>query len=510
MDSAHLDTPPATPSPVSTEVGQVIADRYRLVRKLGEGAMGAVFLAEHIHMRKRFALKLLLPAAMASPEIVARFEREAIAAGNIDHPGVCAATDFGRLPDGSFFLVLEYIDGKSLRAVLEESPLPPDRALGVARQILAALAAAHGKGVVHRDIKPENVMIVTGPNGEDVVKVLDFGIAKVDAAHLGGLGEGRGENLTRMGAIYGTPAYMSPEQAMGKTVDHRADLYAVGVMLHEMITGEPPFEGDGIVILARHVNDPPPPLVSPVDSSSVSAEVAACVGRLLAKKPDDRPESASQAIAEIDLARTSLGAFPASTLPSGMQRGAVQAQAATVAGSAGAALGGSLAGASLRTGAGTRSATHAGAMAATLVGEPTPAPPPVAGAPNPALRQVQKVVTAAKATRDKLEERLAPLARRAGFAPRHLLIVIAGVTAMCLLLLVVVLSRGPKVDDDETDRRPRRRPSPTASANSKDEPLAPPEEQSGKPGASPSSSAASKGGGGGGVKGIGRKIKSLF
>ncbi len=456
MDSAHVDTPPSTPAPGSVEVGQLVADRYRLIKQLGEGAMGAVFLAEHVHMRKRFALKVLLPAAMGSPEIVARFEREAIAAGNIDHPGVCAATDFGRLPDGSFFLVLEYVDGQSLRNVVHQGAMLPDRAIVIARQILAALAAAHAKGVVHRDIKPENVMIVTGPNGEDVVKVLDFGIAKLtDAAPAS---EGR-ENLTRMGAIYGTPAYMAPEQAMGRAVDHRVDLYAVGVMLHEMITGRPPFDGDGILVLARHVNDVPPPLVSPLDPNGVSNDLASFVGRLLAKKADARPESAHQAIAEIDLARSSLAAFPVATLPTGLHRGAPDPSA----------------------------------VAQTVAGTPSPLPPPVMQTRLGPLAWV--------------EARLAPLARRAGVPARHLVFALGGVTALFLLLLTIVILRPSGDDDGEEVRRPRRRPTATSPAKSAN---AEPESVPDKPSAAPSSSSSSGKGGGGGIKGIGRKIKSLF
>ncbi len=297
MEAREQEPPLATPSSGAVEGDRVIADRYRVIRKLGEGGMGAVFLAEHLHIRKRVALKVLLPSAVGSPEIVARFEREAIAAGNIDHPGVCAATDFGRLPDGSYFLVLEYVDGQSLRSLVGLGAMPPARAVGIARQVLAALAAAHAKGVVHRDIKPENVMISTGVGSEDVVKVLDFGIAKLtDEAPT----SERREKLTRLGAIYGTPEYMAPEQAMGQPIDHRADLYALGVMLHEMIAGAPPFDGDGLLVLARHVHDAPPALCSPLGPSVVSPALAAFVARLLAKRPDYRPESALQAIAELD------------------------------------------------------------------------------------------------------------------------------------------------------------------------------------------------------------------
>ncbi len=464
MDSANLDTPPATPSPESS--AQVIAERYRLVKKLGEGAMGAVFLAEHIHMRKRFALKILHAEAMASPEIVARFEREAVAAGNIAHPGVCAATDFGRLPDGGFFLVLEYVDGDSLRTELRKGPLGAARGLEIARQILAALGAAHGKGVVHRDMKPENVMLTAG----DVVKVLDFGIAKLDANTLG---EGQGTNLTRMGAIYGTPVYMAPEQAMGKTIDHRVDLYAVGIILHELITGRPPFDGDGIVILAKHVNDAPPP----IDRALAPLEIEAFIHRLLAKKPGDRPADAAAAIAELDLAKRSLAAFsPAEIATSPTVMGA---EVTSYAGTS--AIGSN-------DGIGT---------SATIAGEPSPTPPPVAAS----LRDKTLVV------RDRALTKLTPLAKRVGVDVKHLAVGLACLAGMFVILLAIVLFRPAAEPEPDEGRRPRRRTptaaaSPTTAKNDDDQPKG-----SGEP--APSSSSSGKGGGGG-IKGIGRKIKSLF
>jgi serine/threonine protein kinase len=455
MDSANLDTPPATPSPPGSAPGsgKVIAERYRLVKKLGEGAMGAVFLAEHIHMRKRFALKILHAEAMASPEIVARFEREAVAAGNIAHPGVCAATDFGRLPDGGFFLVLEYVEGDSLRATLRKGPLGAERGLEVARQILAALGAAHAKGVVHRDMKPENVMLQPG----DVVKVLDFGIAKVDANTLG---ESQGTNLTRMGAIYGTPVYMAPEQAMGKEIDHRVDLYAVGIMLHEMIVGAPPFDGDGIVILAKHVNDPPPP----IDRAIAPAEVEAFVHRLLAKKANERPADAAAAIAELEVARRAMSAFSPAEI----------ATSPTVMGTES-----------------SYSGVHV-ASAATVMGEGSPTPPPVS------LRDKTLLV------RDRALRSLSPLAKRVGVDVKHLAIAIACLAGMFVILLCIVLSR-PSADADEAEaKKPRRRSPATAAAptnTAKDD-------DKSEPASSPSGSSSGKGSGG--IKGIGRKIKSLF
>ncbi len=499
MTDAMLDTPPATPSPPaslahgaptgeqSSEGDRIVADRYRLIRKLGEGAMGAVFLAEHVHMRKRFALKLLLPEAMASPEIVARFEREAIAAGNIGHPGVCAATDFGRLEDGSFFLVLEYVDGRSLRHVVHEGAMPPERALSIARQVLAALGAAHAKGVVHRDIKPENVMLTRGASeGEDVVKVLDFGIAKVDANSLG---EGQGTNLTRMGAIYGTPAYMAPEQAMGRAIDHRVDLYAVGVMLHEMIAGAPPFDGEGVVILAKHVHEPPPPLVSPI-GADVSPDLAAFVARLLAKAPDARPADAQAAIAELDQARASLARFERLSI-----------------------LGG---GATAPTFAGTASPLSA---APTMLGPAaTPTPPPTAIANGPRTPP---------GPLDPVFALLEPTAKRLGVTARMLLVAVSAAFGLLVILVftIAIVASRPKdtAEADDDAERPRRKPVAAASAEPTTNPPATAPvattttTAAGKPTASaaPSASTASKGGKGGksqggGLKNLGNKIKGLF
>ena len=207
-------------------VGTIVSERYRIERVLGEGGMGAVYLAEHVLMHKRLAVKVLHPEMIGLPDVVRRFEREALAASHIDHPNVAAATDFGKLEDGSFFLVLEYVEGKNLYDVLSDGPLPAERALRVAHQIASALARAHALGIVHRDLKPENVMLVERDGDPDFVKVLDFGIAKVSAAPSSPR-PGRtasGPSITRAGAVFGTPEYMAPEQALGHEVDARADL----------------------------------------------------------------------------------------------------------------------------------------------------------------------------------------------------------------------------------------------------------------------------------------------
>ncbi len=285
-------------------VGGFIADRYRVERLLGMGGMGAVYYAEHVHMRKPVALKVLHRQLVALPEVVARFEREAIAAGRINDPHVVTATDFGRLPDGSFYLALEYVSGTGLGDAIRQGPLGSVRALKITRQILQALAAAHAAGIVHRDLKPENVMLVARAEDPDFVKVLDFGIAKVgDGGEPGGDRHPPEGVITRLGSIFGTPQYMAPEQAAGQEVDARADLYTVGVLLYEMLAGRPPFEADEVSrVLAMHLTQPPPPLPPAVDPAAGATAL-----HLLAKSPADRPQTAEEAIARVDQALRALG-----------------------------------------------------------------------------------------------------------------------------------------------------------------------------------------------------------
>jgi len=254
--------PDAAPAQASDGlVGQMISDRYRVESLLGQGGMGAVYLVEHVLMRKRLALKVLHAEMVRNPEIVARFEREAMAAAHIDHPNVAAATDFGRLPDGAFFLVLEYVEGTSLAAALRAAAFSPERAIAIARQIASAMVRAHELGIIHRDLKPDNVMLVDKPGARDVVKVLDFGIAKLSDGVFPAGRTPSAAAITRAGSIYGTPEYMAPEQALGERVDARSDLYALGAILYEMLTGRPPFRGKNAVETQRQVieDEPTPP-----------------------------------------------------------------------------------------------------------------------------------------------------------------------------------------------------------------------------------------------------------
>jgi hypothetical protein len=272
-------------------VGRVIAERYRIDALLGVGGMGAVYLAEHVLMRKAVAVKVLHREMTAMDEVVKRFEREAIAAGRIDHPNVTVATDFGKLPDGAFYLVLEYVPGRSLTDVLEQDgALAEDRALFIARQIAAGLGAAHRAGIVHRDLKPDNVMLIERGGTKDFVKVLDFGIAKVSAE------TSPATQLTRIGSIFGTPAYMAPEQAAGQPVDARADLYSLGHVLFEMLAGHATFQSDEVVaLLAKQLTEPPPAL-----PGSVSLEASALVFKLLEKDPGARVQTADELMLAID------------------------------------------------------------------------------------------------------------------------------------------------------------------------------------------------------------------
>lgn len=272
-------------------VGTVVADRYRVEALLGAGAMGAVFRAEHVHMQKAVALKVLHSTMSQNPEVVRRFEREAVAAARIEHPNVATATDFGRLEDGSFYLVLEYIDGKSLGGLMEETgAMEAARACHIAIQIAAALAAAHAAGVVHRDLKPENVMLPDSERSGDIVKVLDFGMAKMQASS-----DARETKLTQHGAVYGTPAYMAPEQAAGHEVDHRADLYALGLMMYEMLLGRGPFQADQVMaLLVQQMTEKPAAL-----PSSVPRQISRLVMSLLEKKPERRPQTADDVVARL-------------------------------------------------------------------------------------------------------------------------------------------------------------------------------------------------------------------
>ena len=304
--SSPENAPAHAAADVTVRLGTTISGRYLVQKLLGSGGMGAVYLAEHTHMKKRVALKLLHPEMSDNAEVQSRFEREAMAAARVDHPNVAAATDFGRTEDGAYFLVLEYVEGESLRDALV-APFPAARALRITRQIALALERAHDAGIVHRDLKPENVMLVKREDEPDFVKVLDFGIAKVLelGAEAAGLGKRAGPDpstpLTKLGTILGTPEYMSPEAALGEAVTPAADLYGVGVMLFEMLTAKHPFDPpDRTAMLSFHIVAPVPTMEARAPEVSVPPIVEALVRKLLEKETKNRYASARALVEAID------------------------------------------------------------------------------------------------------------------------------------------------------------------------------------------------------------------
>ncbi len=284
-----------TVNPGEDLVGTTIAERFRLDAVVGDGAMGVVYRARHLGLKKDVALKLLHRELTANREMVERFDREAASASRLDHPNCVRIMDYGATQDRRSYLVMELLEGEELSRRLP-GPLPPFAVVQLMQQVLDALEHAHGHGIVHRDIKPENIFITAGPEGE-VVKILDFGIAKIQR------GEGSSP-LTQVGMVFGTPHYMSPEQAKASTVDARTDLYSLGVVMYEALTGHVPFEEeDPGKVLRAHLRDDPPPM-----PESVPAPLRRFVSRLLQKAPGDRfPDAAA---ARAALKRASIGSGP--------------------------------------------------------------------------------------------------------------------------------------------------------------------------------------------------------
>jgi len=261
--------------------------RLRITRLVGQGGMGAVYEAEHETLPQRFAVKILRGDIVRDARFVERFRREAIAASRIDHPGIVRITDFGQLETGEHYLVMEFIEGEGLDQVIRRSsPMGLSRAVPILIQIADALDAAHGAEIVHRDLKPENVLLYTLRGQPDLVKVFDFGIAKIQSGPISG-------RLTMQGQIFGTAEYVSPEQGSDKEVDSRSDIYSLGVLAFELSTGSPPFEGPGADVLVAHLQRPPPPPSSRVPGGAILPAFDAIVLRCLAKKPADRYQTAA-------------------------------------------------------------------------------------------------------------------------------------------------------------------------------------------------------------------------
>jgi serine/threonine-protein kinase len=267
-------------------VGRVLADRYHILKRIGEGGMGRVYLGEHVKMNRQCAIKVMNPALVNDAESAARFAREASSAARIIHPNVAAVFDYGE-SEGLIYLVMEYVDGQPLSRILaREAPLSVERALDLARQIADGLGAAHELGIIHRDLKPDNILVTRTRSGREVPKVVDFGIAKA-------VQDNSTESLTRTGLVIGTPEFMSPEQLLGDPVDARSDLYALGCILHLMLTATPPFAaGTREQMIKRRLSEDAPH-VQQLDPG-LPDSVDRIVERLLARSPGDRYGSAAE------------------------------------------------------------------------------------------------------------------------------------------------------------------------------------------------------------------------
>jgi len=284
-------------------VGSTIGDRYVIDAILGEGGMGRVYLAHHKVIEKKLAIKILHAELVKDKEAVGRFIREAKAASSIGNSHIVDISDFGELPDGSTYFVMEYLDGHTLAGLMEQhGALPFDLVCDVALQTCDGLAAAHAQEIVHRDLKPENITLVKRGEHESFVKILDFGIAKVSSRETK-------EKLTVAGAVFGTPHYMSPEQAAGAAVDQRTDIYSLGVMLYEMVSGELPFNADNFMgILTQHMYKAPVPIRVLAAAPDCSPGLEAVILKCLSKSPDARYQSMEELAADIQ--RVQAGAIP--------------------------------------------------------------------------------------------------------------------------------------------------------------------------------------------------------
>jgi serine/threonine-protein kinase len=269
-------------------VGAVIAERYHVLKKLGEGGMGQVYLAEHVKMGRKSAVKVMHPGMVQNVDAISRFNREAANASRINHPNVAGIYDFGETAEGLIYLAMEFVEGQPLTDVIKQhGALPPMRASEIARQTAEGLSVAHDMGIVHRDLKPDNIMIAKGRAGADLVKVVDFGIAKAAASEE--------QKVTKTGMVVGTPEYMSPEQLSGDPLDARSDIYALALVTFNMLTGKLPFPGETMQeSMIMRLTDEPRSLVDMKADVQWPSDLQAVLDKALARNANDRYRNASE------------------------------------------------------------------------------------------------------------------------------------------------------------------------------------------------------------------------
>jgi serine/threonine protein kinase len=276
---------------------------YRIVERIGSGGMGSVYKAEQPSMNRFVAVKVLHSRYMGRGDLVSRFRREARAMSQLSHPNTARVYKYGQLDDGSLYFVMEYLEGRNLvQQVKGVGPIEPERAIHIMLQVCGALDEAHRAGIIHRDLKPENIYLTNQGGTPDFPKVLDFGLAKVTEKQMGSMSM---LHLTQQGAVFGTPEFMSPEQATGSELDKRSDIYALGLILYEMLTGKLPFDATNKRdVMFAQVKEPPIPLGKRAPEMVFPPGLEAAIARAIAKNPDDRYQSA------LDFAEALKGCLP--------------------------------------------------------------------------------------------------------------------------------------------------------------------------------------------------------
>jgi serine/threonine protein kinase len=293
---------------------QEVAGQFRIVEKIGKGGMGAVYKAEQPDMNRYVAIKILHSRYLSRSDLVSRFRREARAMSQLSHPNTARVFLYGQLEDGACYFVMEHLVGQNLAQIVRaEGAMKPKRAMRIMIQVCSALEEAHQAGIVHRDLKPENVFVTTQGGIRDFPKVLDFGLAKVTERQM----RPGSMVLTQQGMVFGTPEFMSPEQAHGKTLDARSDIYSLGIILYELLTGKLPFDAkQPIEYIQLHVNATPIPLSERLPEANFPPGLEAVVMAALAKKPEDRYASAAEfAVALESLCQADAGEGGSISLP---------------------------------------------------------------------------------------------------------------------------------------------------------------------------------------------------
>jgi serine/threonine-protein kinase len=292
------------------EAGTVIAGRYRIMSRLAAGGMGEVYQVQHVDLVRVFALKVMRPELSKDPEFADRFKREAVASGQIGHRNIVDITDFGRTDDGRLFFVMEFLDGRTLASIISrQGAQPVPRVLHLAIQMCWALGAAHKRGITHRDLKPENVMVLERDGEGDLVKIVDLGVAKVTSGHAAG-------GQTAIGMVVGTPQYMAPEQAAGLSVDARSDIYSLGLVLYELLTGRQTFKGETpSILMSMQMTAPPPPMVPGPVSLPLPVKLEKLVLQMLGKKPAERPQTTDEVLAVLVEVQREGSTSPSAVIP---------------------------------------------------------------------------------------------------------------------------------------------------------------------------------------------------